>query len=67
MRRNGADIGDKILNDRQRRLLQAATRQLEQAMLLGQNCQVVFNIASDGQTIKAKITLDIDLNNAAAG
>ena len=64
MRRYGAD-GSDSLDERQRRLLQAATRQLEQAMLLGKNCQVVFNIASDGRTIKAKITLDIDLHEAA--
>ena len=66
MRRNG-DVRSDNSSEREqrRRVLAAAVRQLERAFGLQQNCQVVFNI-SRGGTIKAKITLDIDLDEIGA-
>lgn len=56
--RNGVGGYD---NNSKRRVFDAAVEQLRRAMELKQNCQVVYNIGRDG-SIKAKITLDIDLD-----
>ena len=58
--RNGGVVHDSI-DERRRKSLEAAISQLRRAVLLNQNCQLVYDITSGG-TIKAKITLHIDLN-----
>ena len=55
--RNGVAVYDS----NRRRVFDAAVEQLRRAVELKQNCQVVYNIGRDG-SIKAKITLDIDLD-----
>ena len=58
--RNGVAIYDSI-DERRRKSLEAAISQLKRAVSLNQNCQLIYDITSGG-TIKAKITLHIDLN-----
>ena len=60
IRGNTGTIHDSI-DDRRNRLLDAAIEQLKRAWAMRQNCQVVFNIGNNG-SIKAKITLDVDLD-----
>lgn len=58
--RNGVAVYDSI-DERRRKSLEAAISQLKRAVSLNQNCQLIYDITSGG-TIKAKITLHIDLN-----